>query len=105
MHGSVGHGSVGIVSPLARQRGLAAAGRVVEIETLELVRERRRDSEIRIGQPVGRDLDVARQCREPAVNRPIALRFDQALSDVARIERESALTRQAVPAVGAKFEP
>src|ERR1043166_1718494 len=48
-----------IVAALARQRRLAAAGGVIEIERVEFVFRRWRDGEVRISPAVGRRQDLA----------------------------------------------
>src|SRR5882757_1222256 len=58
VHRRMRPGADRLVAALAIERGLAAAGGVVEIEGLELVLERRRDREVGIGPAVGRGLDL-----------------------------------------------
>src|SRR5437868_104265 len=93
-----------VVSPLPRQRRLAAACRVVQIERVELVLARRRDRQIAIAPAVRIAGDLVANLRPLAIKRQLAPQLSYRLDGVARIEAQRALARQAAAPVAPEFE-
>src|SRR6476660_741766 len=75
-----------VVTLLARERGFAAGGRVVEIERLEFVVPWRRNREVGIGPAVRRRPHFVEDGLALPIYRPVTPHLYDALPEIARIE-------------------
>ena len=92
-----------VVTVLARERGFASGGRMVEIERLEFVGPWRRDRKVAVGPAVGRRQHLIEKCLALPIDRHVAPDFGGGLAKIARIEKQGILSRQANPAIAPAF--
>src|SRR4249920_378793 len=93
-----------VVTPLARQRGLAAGGLVIQRKALEFVLLRGRYCNVAIGPAVGGGQRFVQYCLELAIDSQITPDLGERLPAVPRIEYERTLDLHSETPVAAEFQ-
>src|SRR6516225_5012685 len=93
------------MATLACERGLAAAGRMVKVESLEFIHSRLGDRDIGICPPVGSRQRFREDCPASPKNGPVPPQLDESLAQISRIEDERTFPPQAMATIAPEFAP